>query len=179
MNDELIFALWFIPEKQVNEALHAMIVDLAHRFGASPFPAHMTGFAGTFRRVDDPAQHLEEVLEGMGSFSLPVTGPGQSDYFFKTFFIELAANPAVEAVHRSLWERTGKTSNYVLKPHVSLLYKEMSARERATLVAETPLVWDYLRFDEAWLVHPRNRERGWRDMANLEFLCKKKIRTGD
>ena len=164
------FSLWYLPTAETGQALRAWIDRLAVRFGVDAFAPHVTGFSGEFEDRDAWCAQLKQVLRNLSPFTLKTMGFGYSERYHQTFFIKLAAVPLMEAVRHGLWEATGRTSSYHLFPHLSLLYADLPLQEKRALAETESLPYTELRFDRAQLVHPRDPELGWHNIADLEIL---------
>jgi hypothetical protein len=84
--------------------------------------------------VREPTCHelLAQAAQGIMPFSVHVTGVGHSDQLFKTVFLRLAPSDELRALHERIRASLSGVDDYVLEPHLSLIYKELPlpARER-------------------------------------------------
>lgn len=116
-------ALWLLPAAPAREQLRDVIARLAAECDAPIFEPHLT------LGVTDDAAELR-----LGLTNKPITlralGVFWSDAFTRTLFIRFAATPDLAALRESLGMRTGDYD-----PHVSLLYKDMTAKRKAELAS--------------------------------------------
>lgn len=143
MGDKLCF--WLIPTHETRGWFVEQINRLAERFGAPVFEPHLTVFAGSTEAVASPASVLAESAFEFDAVTLRATGIGQSPQFTKTLFVEFHQEQALLDLEAKLRERI--SSDYVLRPHVSLLYHHLNDDERTRLAADIDLPFKEVRFE--------------------------------
>ena len=170
MNKEMRpFALWLIPEAGQEAEFQQQINGLCRRFGANPFPPHMTLFAGS---CDNPANlgcGFNEWVPQIQSMTLKVTGVGNSQEYFKTLTYTLAETVALRSLYERVARETDPRSGYVLQPHLSLLYKSLKMAQRERLAGEISPP-PAITFDAVALAAPANILKGWRDILSWQVL---------
>lgn len=127
--------LWLTPGEPLRSRLRSIIVDLAARLDAVEFEPHVTVFCGPtndaaardlvrrIARETPPCELIAERLDHTGSFT-------------KTLFVQFQELAAVRRIFETA--RAGSPpSNYVLNPHLSLLYKTLPAVTRQELSRTT------------------------------------------
>jgi hypothetical protein len=80
-----------------------------------------------------------------GPITLHVSGVDFSESYTKTLFVNFASSPAIEAVSAQIQKATG--SEYELKPHVSLLYKQMPEAQKTEAAHGLSLPVERVEFD--------------------------------
>ncbi|MHA3773895.1 hypothetical protein ACXR0O_20365 [Verrucomicrobiota bacterium sgz303538] len=143
MGDKLCF--WLIPTHETRDWFVEQINRLAERFGAPAFEPHLTVFVGPVDAVASPASVLGETAFEFDAITLRATGIGQSPQFTKTLFVEFHQEQGLLDLEAKLRDRV--PSDYVLRPHLSLLYHPLSEEERAHLAAEIELPFTEVRFE--------------------------------
>lgn len=134
-------AFWLIPSEPARSSLARSIADLAHAHAAPAFTPHVTLFSG---QCSEPvtAALCRRVLERaplLAPVEARVTGIGHSEAFFKTVFLELAADDALVTLRAQVRDRFSAlghvSSAKPFQPHLSLIYKRCSPADRAPIVS--------------------------------------------
>jgi len=131
---QTVIAYWLIPCEPAHTFFQRVINDLAHRYDAPVFEPHVTIHVGADggdtvkKAVADAARECE--LIGLTPF-----GIDQSDQFTKTLFMQFATSAGLQKINDMIREVANDSSPYELKPHLSLLYKNLAAATRCELTA--------------------------------------------
>src|SRR5205814_3351077 len=104
-----------------------MINDLARRYEAPGFEPHATVHVGA-DQADAAEKALGEVARECKLLGLTPLGIDQSDEFIKTLFVEFAVSAEVRQINDFIREAANDSSQYELKPHLSLLYRNLVCR---------------------------------------------------
>jgi 2'-5' RNA ligase len=143
---QTIIAYWLIPSEPAHTFFQRIINDLARRYNAPVFEPHVTIHVGA-----DRADAASQVLAGAADESKPVTlqalGIGHSDEFIKTLFVELTLSPALQRLHQIARRVANDSRRYQLKPHLSLLYKKITAEARRQLSGSVRIPFSEITFD--------------------------------
>ena len=120
MNAQVSF--WLLPCEPEEKRLREIIGQLAARFSGPVFRPHATLYSGPLDSRDRPAELVARLAREVRPLELRVTGISFSSRFTKTLFIEFA--PSGELAALSGWLRNDcvQPSDYLLKPHLSLVY---------------------------------------------------------
>ncbi len=130
-----IFSIWLLPAKKDNEYLSKIIKDLSYKHGAPVFIPHLTIYGGKLQL--DPEKAKKIVVESIRSvkpFTIEVDKLNQSENFWKTVFIEIKMNKYLERIYQNLRKKLIIYNDYELKPHMSLIYKNLSTSERINII---------------------------------------------
>jgi hypothetical protein len=168
MNRRVSF--WLLPALPEREQLRARIAELAARFNAPMFEPHVTLYSGELTQDDDVAAAVEAAARAMSPVTLRSTGVAQSEVFTKTLFIEFAAEERLSVASDAIRLRLRVGTPYELKPHLSLLYAELSSTVRAELTREfappPPVTFDRLQaIVSAGSIRRREDVEAWRVVA--------------
>jgi len=130
-------AFWLVPAAAAGASFSATITELAQRYAAPRFEPHITIFAtheaGNLER-QDWIEITEAAVQGVDPFTVRSSGFGHSDDVFKTVYLEVEENRELRELHRRV--RSQLPDAYVLRPHLSLIYKAMPPPVRAHLCHE-------------------------------------------
>jgi hypothetical protein len=145
-------AFWLVPQLEERKKLQSLIVELAERFSAPVFVPHVTVYSCW--RSDQ--QRELAVIAGLADNCQPITmallGLAEKDRLTQTLFCELQKSTALTRLSHSLGEGISRSAGHDLEPHLSLLYQNLPASVRETLVHETMIPLQEIRCDELWAV---------------------------
>ncbi|MGH6796160.1 MAG: hypothetical protein ACREDM_09720 [Methylocella sp.] len=160
-------SFWLLPAEPLKRQLHTIVRRLVKKYDAIDFEPHVTISSGP---SDDDQSRT--IARGIASqFSLGELLPVKLDYaseYTKTLFIQFEDSDIVRRMSGAIKDRSSRPVNYVLNPHLSLLYKTMPAAKQAEIcrtldVPKGIYFFDRLRVIETEipLTRPEQIER-WR-----------------
>jgi len=128
-----MYAIWFLFEKNDQEYFSQIISKLSNQYGSPIFTPHVT----VYGLIDTELEELDEIIldsiNGIHSFNIEKNILSFSDDFWKTLFVEFNSNDEMQEINKNLTQHLSKFATYELKPHASLIYKEMSTEEKQRL----------------------------------------------
>lgn len=129
-------AIWLVPTPETYSWFAEQIRELSGRFRTTDFDPHLTLHAGPENETASPAQILGDVIFSTNTkpLTLKVKGVGHSEKYTKCLFVELELTESLLCLAGMLKERL--PSDYVLQPHVSLLYHSLRENDREALARE-------------------------------------------
>src|SRR5262245_21741435 len=134
MTRQTVIAYWLMPAEPARGSFQRMINDLAQRYDAPLFEPHVTVHVGA-----DHAGVASNVLRDSAIhcklISLTPLGVDQSDEFIKTLFVQFPMSTELRKISGIVRQSANDSSHYELKPHLSLLYKNLPAETRRELAA--------------------------------------------
>ncbi len=131
---QIVIAYWLIPSEPAHSLLRAIINDLAHRYDAPVFEPHVTVHVGA-DRADLAETAIERAARECRSIRLKPFGIDQSDEFTKTLFVQFELSSKLLQLNELIRQSAHDSSQYEVKPHLSLLYKKISDVTRRDLAA--------------------------------------------
>src|SRR5436190_12472053 len=168
-------AYWLMPNAVARDFLVATVRDLAARFDAPIFEPHLTIHV-TPKSDNDPAAVLIRAAESCHPLSLSIVNLRFSDKFTKTVFVQFTLTPLLINLSRAIQKASAVAENtYELDPHLSLIYKKMTERERTDIINSIQLPFRDVLFDRLQAVNCRfSTESGtdverWRVVATHEL----------
>jgi cyclic phosphodiesterase-like protein len=166
-------AYWLIPAEPVRSFFAAMIGDLAHRYDAPVFEPHMTVHV-SFDLVE-AEEVIAKVARSCRRLPAEVLKVRQSPEFIKTFFVEFALNGKLRQFNEMIRDVAQDSSNYQLKPHLSLLYKTMSIQARRQLVQSIKIPFLEVIFDSIKAIRCVAPTRSRADVEGWRVVAAKRI----
>ena len=146
MTRQTVIAYWLIPSEPAHSFFHRMINDLARRCDAPVFEPHVTIHVGA-DRADAAKSALANAARECKLIGLTPLGIDQSDEFIKTLFVQFAMSAELSKINGIIRKAANDWSQYELKPHLSLLYKNLAVATRYELAASINVPLAEVTFD--------------------------------
>ena len=166
---------WLVPAEPDDEELRYIMCDIdGWIIDAVSFDPHVTLYSGRLVPSDDVPAILESATRGISEITLRATGIGHSEQFTQTLFVEFAFNEVLLQLSHLFKQLSSQPSDYGLKPHLSLVYANLSAEVREYFAGKTsvpPLV----RFDRVkaiksrWQIRTPEDVEAWRVVAEARL----------
>ena len=169
------FALWLVPSRHDYDLFAKIIEDLANQHDAPAFEPHVTIYAGVYTQEDNLEELVAESVQTVQPVSLVVQGIGFSEEFFKTLFIEFRDNPILTTLSRRIRGGLEYQKPYDLKPHLSLMYKDIPERHKRVIVDQLGFVKSQVHFDEIVVASPGDFSEGWLDVERWKVCFRRKL----
>ena len=146
MTRQPVIAYWLIPSEPAHSFFQRIINDLARRCDAPVFEPHVTIHVGA-DRADAAKNALVDAARECQRIALKPLGIEQSDEFIKTLFVQFAISAALQKTNEIIRKAVNDSSQYELKPHLSLLYKNLAVANRCELAALINVPLSEVTFD--------------------------------
>ena len=146
MTRQTVIAYWLIPSQPARSFFQRVINDLARRCDAPVFEPHVTIHVGA-DRADEAKSALGNAARECKLIGLTPLGIDQSDEFIKTLFVQFAMNVELSKINDIIRQAANNSSQYELKPHLSLLYKNLAGATRRELAASIDVPFSEVTFD--------------------------------
>ena len=143
---EEILTFWLLPAEPARTYFQNVIRDLAERIDAPVFEPHLTIYV-TSPQNENAEDLLRGALADAKPFRLMVDGIGCSEQFTKSLFVQFQHDGALNALAARFQAVSVSHHEYSLNPHLSLVYKTMSAEKKAELAASIRLPFAEVLFD--------------------------------
>lgn len=136
------YALWLMPEGEAYERLHGLIHDLSLRYASHAFPPHVTllgGLSGPEARLKE---RLFQLAQSTGPLELTLGDLHYLDEYYRCLFVSVHETEAVAHIHGHAKRLFRRRERHVFMPHMSLLYAELPASDKESLVEEIGREWN-------------------------------------
>jgi 2'-5' RNA ligase len=143
---QTVIAYWLIPSEPAHRFFQRIINDLARRYDAPVFEPHVTIHVGA-DRADAAENALGDGARECQLIGLTPLGIDQSDEFIKTLFVQFATSAELRKINEIIREAAKDSSPYELKPHLSLLYKNLRVETRRELAASIKVPLSEVTFE--------------------------------
>ena len=141
-----VIAYWLMPSEPARGSFQQIINDLARRYDAPVFEPHVTIHVGA-DQTDAADKALRDAANECKPIGLTPLGIDQSDEFIKTLFVQFAMSAELSKINSIIREAANDSSQYELKPHLSLLYKNLAVATRRELAASIDVPFSEVTFD--------------------------------
>jgi hypothetical protein len=170
-----ILAYWLVPAEPMRGWLGPTTAQLASQFEAPLFEPHVTIYAAGSGN-EDPEGVMDTVLCGCAPFRLTVRDIQRSEEFTKTLFVQFEPSTELAKISRKLREASGANDEYELNPHLSLIYKTMTAAEQTELTASIRLPFTEILFDTVKaVVCPTTPIRSGKDVETWRVVASRRL----
>ena len=171
-----VIAYWLIPAEPANSFFQRIINDLARGYDAPVLEPHVTVYVGG-NRLAGAEKALTRALRDGNRIKLNTLEIGHSSEFIKTLFVQFTLNTELRQLNEIIRNAARDSSQYELKPHLSLLYKKMSAVARRELAGSIKVPFSDVTLDAVKAVRcisptrTRADVEAWRVVAATELLA--------
>ena len=174
MTRQIVIAYWLIPSEPAHSFFQRVINDLARRYDAPAFEPHVTIHVGADRA--DAAKHaLGDAARQCKLMGLTPLGLDQSDEFIKTLFVQFAMNAELQQINGIIRQAANDLSQYEVRPHLSLLYKNLAAASRRELAASISVPLSDVTFDTIKAVRSVSPTERRADVESWQTLVTNKL----
>ena len=144
------FTLWLTPAEPLRSALRSIIGLLAATLDAVEFEPHVTVFCGP--STEAAARGLvQKIASRTSPVVLTADRLDQTEIFTKTLFVQFHESAPLRRMFETV-KASSPPSDYVLNPHLSLLYRKLTAVKRQELCETLAVPTGAYSFDRVRMV---------------------------
>ena len=171
---QTVIAYWLIPSESAHSLFQAIINDLARRYDAPVFEPHVTIYVGA-DRADGAEDAVGNAARLFKLTRLTPLGIDQSNEFIKTLFVQFAMSAELRRMNDFIPDAANDSVPYELKPHLSLLYKNLAAASRCQLAASISVQLSEVIFDTIKAVRCVSPTQSRADVESWQTLVTNKL----
>lgn len=162
---------WLDPT-DVDRAFYQAIVDqLAQEYNAPKFSPHVTLYVDRYDSDCNIQDLLQNVTNNIQPITLKIESIQFSDRFTKTLFIQFQFDPILNQLFESLRQRFSPPSDYVLNPHLSLIYsRSLSDEQKQQLASSIELRDRVITFDRVSALIASNKVETPADIESCRVI---------
>ena len=175
MTRQTVIAYWLIPSEPARSFFLRIVNDLARRYDAPVFEPHVTVYVGA-DQADAAAKALEKVAIECELVRLTPLRIDQSAEFIKTLFVQFAMTAELGKINDIIRHAANDSSQYELKPHLSLLYKSLAAATRSELAASIKVPFSEILFDSLQAIRCVSPTQTGADVEAWELMASRILR---
>jgi len=172
----IVIAHWLVPAEPAHRFFQDLINDLARRYDAPVFEPHVTIYVGA-NSTDAVNTTLSKAARDCKRIMLQALEVSHSDEFIKTLFVEFGLNTKLRQLNQVIRSAAPDSSDYDLKPHLSLLYKRMSVQTRRQLARSIEVPFSQVVFDSLKAVRCISPTQNRADVEVWRVVSEKVLRT--
>ncbi len=128
-------SLWLVPRGAVHLDLGEIIRALSQRYGTPRFAPHVTLLGQTLKPRREIIAITREVASEHDAIPIELTQPAYTSDYVRSLFIEAEPSNALLAARELAVERFGMSVKYDFRPHLSLLYGDLSEAQKQAIIA--------------------------------------------
>jgi 2'-5' RNA ligase len=147
------------------------ILRLAQRYGTPPFEPHVTLAGGLWGPLDKVRSLTRELASSLHPFPVLTGLPAGEDVFFRALYLTVRRSRPLMRANR-LAADLFSLPRLPYRPHVSLLYGDLSARRKAAIIEQLQSV-DFPSFETRSLhvVDTARPVLEWRELGEFPLAA--------
>jgi len=176
MPRRIVIAYWLIPAEPARSYFQSVTNDLAQRYNAPRFEPHVTIHVGA-NCTDAVDGVLSKAARGCERIVLQALEVSGSSEFIKTLFVQFVVTAQLQRLNQSIRNAAQDSSDYQLNPHLSLLYKKMSIRDRRLLTCSIEVPFPEVTFNSLKAVRCISPTQTRADVERWRVVAEKDLGT--
>jgi len=172
----MVIAYWLIPSEPAHSFFQGMIKEFARRYDAPVFEPHVTVHVGA-NGLEIPERALLIASRDCKRIGLAPLEIDHSGEFIKTLFVQFDLNTKLRQLNQIIRTTAQDSSDYQLNPHLSLLYKTMSVRDRRLLTDSIEVPFREVTFDSLKAVRCISPTQTCADVEAWRVIAEKDLGT--
>lgn len=169
-----LISIWLLPSEEDENYFKSIIDDLGQKYQAPSFTPHLTIYGDVTAEPEVAYQATKDSIQEIQPFTLSGDKLNYTDLFFKTVVVEIQENPILTIIYRRLKDKLGQYGEYGLKPHLSLIYKELSEEKKQEIIRGVNVKKDFT-VNRIVVAMPGNLEKGWYDIEKWQVLFTERL----
>ena len=168
------YSLWLLPAEPLRGVLCAIIRNLARIYDSVEFEPHVTIYSGPSDDAE-ASEILHKLATQFTAVNMNLSKLGLGTEYTKAVFINVNDSAAARVMRELAKTTSSSPHNYVLRPHLSLLYKRLPGRvlievSQSLLVPDGEYPFDRVRVVETEVpVTGPDSIRRWRTVGDCSL----------
>ncbi|MFT5835014.1 MAG: 2'-5' RNA ligase [Cognaticolwellia sp.] len=131
-----MYSIWLMPSDRELMRYQNIISEFSEHFNTPVFEPHITLFSGIENLTDEIIYQVSVLAALTDIFDVTFDDFGLKSNYYKSIYLKPDSNQTLEKMNQELQEIFSDIS-YSFKPHLSLLYSEISKKEKQDLLHQT------------------------------------------
>jgi 2'-5' RNA ligase len=145
------YTLWLTPREPLRSTLRSIIRRLAASLDAVEFEPHVTVYCGPSTETEARAvAHL--IARQFSPIELTADRLCHTEQYTKTLFVQFQETATIRQIFEAAAKGYSRQSNYILNPHLSLLYKTLPEAKRIELCEALDVPMGDYKFDRIRMI---------------------------
>ena len=163
-----MISIWLTPAKEDSAYLQEIVNELASEYQAPVFSPHCTLYSPIDLEVNELDKILEKAGEKLGSLYVTMDKLDHTTNIWKTVFIELEKSLELSNLQHSLVSLIPDPKPYEFLPHISLIYKKMTAEQQEEIIINLAVRNSY-KMDRIIAMKTGPDVKHWEKIAEVRF----------
>ena len=165
------FSLWMLPPADVGDRFRSLIADLSRRMGTPAFEPHLTLAGG----IDAPTERTAAARVAPLAACLPplpirLMDVGTTGDYYRCLFIHAERTPLLQRAYHEACDVLALAPGDFM-PHLSLIYGDLGAADKARIVADIGARFDLtFTVERLALYSTAGPPPAWRRVAELALI---------
>lgn len=158
-------SVWLVPTEADVLRVSSIIKDLSQRYRTVPFLPHITIWGEVLAPLQEVEEAARSAVYGVAPFTVDVEKLDYTTEWAKTLFAQIKPNDRLDIINRRLGKRLSRYGNYVLNPHMSLVYKKEMTEEEKLKEIPNIKIPDSFTLDRIAITVPGDPVAKWENVA--------------
>ena len=163
-----MISIWLTSAKEDSAYLQEIVNELASEYQAPVFSPHCTLYSPTDLEAHELDKILEKAGENFGSLYVTMDKLDHTTNIWKTVFIELEKSLELSNLQHSLVSLIPDPKPYEFLPHISLIYKKMTAEQQEQIIRNLAVRNSY-KIDRITAMKTGPDVEHWEKIAEVRF----------
>lgn len=128
-----MYSVWFLFSKEDTRYLKNIMKPLRVKFDFPEFLPHMAVFEEAGNDLKKVRMAVQTSTKDIRSFKVKTKSICWSTDIWKTLYVNIEKNQILETIYQRLNHKFKELSTYNFQPHISLMYKRLSKKEKEKL----------------------------------------------
>ena len=157
------YSLWLRPTQPQIDEFKKIISNLAHRYGTSAFPPHITLLSSITSQLKDIKKKCEQIVAQQYTFETTLTEIDYTKNYYRNLYILANLDEELCKLYNISNDLFQHESNEPYMPHLSLLYGDVDKTEQQRLKLELDKTFNKIFLCERLDIYETSgKENNWR-----------------
>lgn len=159
-----------MPDAATAARAQSIIDELSAELSAPKFVPHVTLAGSMLEEEDDLIDISREIAARIRPIAAEFESVGRLENYFRSLFIRLVKSRELQTANDIANRALGRDVDMRYMPHMSLLYSNITNKEKEGLIRKLPDISGNLVLERVELWRTTGRVAGWRRAAEFRLL---------
>lgn len=161
------YSLWVVPEEKLFSEFKSLISHYSEQLGTPLFHPHMTLLGEIESSEKDFVTQCKKLANFLKPFEMKLGDVEISSTYYQCVFARVRTSDKLLEAYEATCDLFGIEDERVFMPHVSIVYGDVTARERHSIAQEIQITNKTMRFDTLQLVTAGGGPSEWKIFESL------------